>query len=89
VLISGRPEISEKGRDEGPPLIVAMLRSRCALLLRRQALIRRSAPPSPIREKGRAVAVVAKGEGNPSPASKSAVADFDTLRADLGQARDQ
>jgi|UPI00082E381E hypothetical protein len=30
-----------------------------------------------------------KSAGNPSPASKSAVADFDTLSADLGQARDQ
>jgi hypothetical protein len=26
---------------------------------------------------------------NPSPASKSAVADFDTLSADLGNSRDQ
>jgi hypothetical protein len=43
----------ERGRGEGPPLIAETRRSRCAAIHNRQALIRPSGPPSPIREKGR------------------------------------
>ena len=57
----------ERGRGEGPPLIVEARRSRCASLPQGQALIRRSAPPSPIREKGRGVADRAKGAKPFSP----------------------
>jgi len=42
----------ERGRGEGPRLIIGTRRRRCGLLRQGQALIRRSAPPSPIREKG-------------------------------------
>jgi hypothetical protein len=48
-----------EGQGEGPPLIIGAQRSRCACLPQRQALIRRSAPPSPIREKGSGAVVPA------------------------------
>ena len=43
----------ERGRGEGSPLIARGAAEPVLLLLQGQALIRRSAPPSPIREKGR------------------------------------
>ncbi len=59
-----------------------------------QRTSRRSAAPRLGRPRASAggdfgCTVSREGAGNPSPASKSAVADFDTLRAVLGQARDQ
>jgi hypothetical protein len=57
----------EKGRDEGPPLVARGATAPLGLLLQRQALIRRSAPPSPIREKGRGGAAPADLSPHPEP----------------------